>query len=329
MVEDNYHPNVTQQKPASWRTGVYTASQPVVNDMPQGTEISKVSRPSFPMTQPSNFQNTDTSSEVKSKTIPSAGHTNAAKIIPRLKPSFKPRPVISQSQPQKQTTGPRTVPSFKPITARQPSQVKATVQKSNNSQQNATNGLHCQVSTSTLPQPEKRPNFQIQDDPDVFELNPVKQIVRPTFNASVKSSATTPKFAPKLVRPVAPVVKSKPQIKRMPSTPKQIKVKTPSTPKLNPNNSLSDSGLGSSLSCSPFPSSTSTQLFNTSHDIIPSTPSTPVTKRPTDMVKFLLRISQHFIIFQFSYRGFHIFGLTNFPDFSSIFFTFSSIFSVF
>ena len=289
MAEENCHPNVTQQRPATWRTGVYNASQPTSNAVQQRTTvISKTTEPPLPMTQPINFPST--SSEVHSKTNPTEQQTNAAKIIPRFKSSFKARPIIPQSQPLKQTSGSRTVPNFKAVNNQQPSQSKSRVhqpvQQSNTRLTVVTNENHSQV---PIPKPnipqEKRPNFQIQNDPTMFELDPVKPPVRPIFN----TSAITPKFTPNMPKPIAPVGKTKPYVKKnTPSTPKQRKVKRPSTPKMTPSNSLSDSGLGSSLSCSPFPSNTNSQFLNSSRDMIPPTPSTPITKRPTDMVRTVL-----------------------------------------
>ena len=297
MIEENSHPNVTQERPVAWRSGVYTASQPATT-VAESSAHSNDTRPTFPQTQsnPNVSANGDKPSLGNPKSVAlSDSQNNAAKIVPKFKPTFKPKAVASyshsQQQLQRQTSGPKTVPTFKavnrpprPLNSERPS----LVPDFNSGQQRptVTNG---QLSKQT-------PKFQTNDDPDIFELTPAKPSIKPTFPAA-KSSATTPKFTPKIPRPAqsvaTPGTKSKIAVKtKEPSIPKQRKPKTPSTtPKLNPNRSLSDSGLGSSILSTPLSSNlvSSTQGMETSQNIICPTPSTPGGKGPMDQASIHLK----------------------------------------
>ena len=296
MIEENYHPNVTQQRPVAWRSGVYTASQPAATAA-KSSEHSNDSRSTFPQTQPnSNSTNLDNPRTDNPKPAASSdSQSNTAKIVPRFKPTFKPKTFTAQCHPQqlqRQTSGPKTVPTFKvvnrpprPLNSERPSLPP-----------NFSSGQLMSMKTNGQSS-KQTPNFQIDDDPNVFELTPAKPSMKPTFPAA-KSSATTPKFTPKLPRPaqsvVTPGTKSKMPVKtKVPSTPKQRKPKTPSTtPKSNLNRSLSDSGLGSSILSTPLSSNpvSSTQGIETSQNIISPTPNTPGGKRPMDPASIYFKL---------------------------------------
>ena len=298
MMEENCHPNVTQQRPVAWRSGVYTASQPVTT-APESSAHSNEARQTFPQTQPNSnvSTNIDNPSLGNRKSVAlSDSEYSAAKIVPRFKPTFKPKAVTRHSHPQqqlqRQTSGPKTVPIFKavnrpprPLNSERPSPIPDV--NSGQQRPTVTNG---QLSKQT-------PKFQIDDDPDIFELTPAKPSVKPTFSAA-ESFATAPKFTPKLPKPAqsvaTPGTKSKITVKaKVPSTPKQRKPKTPpTTPKSNTNKSLSDSGLGSSILSTPLSSNpvSSTQCIETSQNIICPTPSTPGGKRPIDQASIHFKL---------------------------------------
>ena len=301
MIEENYHPNVTQERPVGWRNGVYTASQPAAT-VGKSSDHSNDSRTTVPQTQPNPkvSANVDNPRMENPKSVASSDSlSNTTKIVPRFKPTFKAKAVGAYSHPQqqlqRQISGPKTVPTFKatnhpprPLSSERPSQPP-----------NFNSGQHRSATKNGQPS-KQTPNFQINDDPDILQLTPTKPSMKPTFPAA-KFSATTPRFTPKLPIPAqtvgTPGTKSKMPVKtKVPSTPKQRKPKTPpTTPKLTPTRSLSDSGLGSSILSTPVSSTPilNTQGIETSQNIIYPTPGTPVGKRPMDpaSINFKLQTS--------------------------------------